>query len=91
MIRQLSADVRDAGRQPVPERTPASLRVRPMSQTFHLREQAERARRLARDSINPVLRDSLFALAEEFSARADAQENENTGVWQARPDDDTTR
>jgi hypothetical protein len=62
-----------------------------MPQTAHLREQAERCRRLARDSTDPILHDSLLKLADEYSARADAQQNEHTGVWQARPDDETTR
>ena len=72
-----------------------------MPQLFFLREQAERCRRLARDSTDLALRDSLVRLAEEYTARADAQENEeenreeneegNQGaaVWRAgrNPDD----
>jgi hypothetical protein len=54
-----------------------------MAQSFHLREQAERCRRLARDSTDPTLRDSLLKLADEYAARAGAQENEDTTVWQA--------
>jgi len=56
-----------------------------MTQPFHLREQAERCRRLARDSTDPVLRDNLLKLAEEYTVRADAGENENDdpAVWQA--------
>jgi hypothetical protein len=54
-----------------------------MTQSFHLREQAERCRRLVRDSTDPTLRDSLLKLAEEYAARAGAQENEDTTVWQA--------
>jgi hypothetical protein len=53
-----------------------------MAQSFHLREQAERCRGLARDGTDPSLRDSLLELAEEYAARA-AQENEDTMVWQA--------
>ena len=73
------------------------LLVSPMPQLFFLREQAERCRRLARDSTDLALRDSLVRLAEEYTARADAQENEeeneeeNQGaaVWRAgrNPDD----
>jgi hypothetical protein len=67
-----------------------------MAQSFHLREQAERCRRLARDSTDPNLRDNLMRLADEYAARASAQESDdaNTGatddqaVWQARPDDE---
>ena len=54
-----------------------------MAQSFHLREQTERCRRLARDSTDPTLRDSLLKLAEEYAARASAQENDDTAVWQA--------
>jgi hypothetical protein len=62
-----------------------------MAQSFHLREQAERCRRLARDCTDPALRDSLLRLAEEYAARAGAQENEDENddkvVWQAGSDD----
>ena len=50
-----------------------------MAQSFHLREQAERCRRLARDSTDPVLRDSLLKLAEEYTARAECRENDDRG------------
>jgi hypothetical protein len=56
---------------------------------FHLREQAGRCRRLARDSTDPNLRDRLFRLAEEYAARASAQETEDTAVWRADLDDDS--
>jgi hypothetical protein len=71
-----------------------------MAQSFRLREQAERCRRLARDSTDPCLHDSLMRLADEYAARASVQEsedesedasddaNDNRTVWQARPDDD---
>jgi hypothetical protein len=58
-----------------------------MAQSSHLREQAERCRRLAHDSTDPALRDSLLKLAEEYSARADAQGDNGTTVSQAGPDD----
>jgi hypothetical protein len=58
-----------------------------MAQPFHLREQAERCRRLTRDSTDPSLRDSLLKLAEEYAARAGAQENGDTTVWQAGSND----
>jgi len=54
-----------------------------MAQSFHLREQAERCRRLARDCTDPTLRDSLLRLAGEYAARAGAQENDDMAVWQA--------
>jgi hypothetical protein len=61
-----------------------------MAQSFHLLEQAERCRRLARDSTDPTLRESLLKLAEEYAARASARENDgendDAAVWQAEPD-----
>ena len=57
-----------------------------MAQSFHLREQAERCRRLARDCTDPALRDSLVRLAEEYAARAGAQENDDMTIWQAGAD-----
>jgi hypothetical protein len=59
-----------------------------MAKSFHLRDQAERCRRLARDSTDLNLRDSLLRLAEEYTARAGAQENDDTAVWRAGSDDD---
>ncbi len=58
-----------------------------MAQSFHLHEQAERCRRLARDSTDPVLRHSLFKLADEYAARAGAEEKDDTAVRRANPDD----
>ena len=60
----------------------------PMAQSFHLHEQAERCRRLARDSIDPMLRESLFKLADEYAARASAGENDDTAGWRASPQED---
>jgi hypothetical protein len=51
-----------------------------MAQSPELREQAERCRRLARDCTDPELRDSLMKLAEEFTARAGAQADDETGA-----------
>jgi hypothetical protein len=42
-----------------------------MAQSFQLREQAGRCRRLARDSTDPTLRDGLPGLAGEYIAGAD--------------------
>jgi hypothetical protein len=59
-----------------------------MVQSFFLREQAERCRRLARDSTGPSVRDGLLSLAEDHTAKADAREqNDETAVWQANSDD----
>jgi len=58
-----------------------------MAQCFYLREQVERCRRLARDSIDPALRDSLLRLADKYAARADdlenASEDDDAAVWHA--------
>jgi hypothetical protein len=48
--------------------------------------QAERCRRLAR-ATDASLRDSLLKLAEEYTARASALENDGTAIWQADADD----
>jgi hypothetical protein len=62
-----------------------------MAQSFYLREQAERCRRLARDSTDPALRDGVARLADEYAARAgdleNASENDDATAWQAGSDD----
>ena len=72
-----------------------------MAQLFYLLEQVERCRRLARDSTDPVLRDSLLRLADEYAARAgdvqhagevengsaDASDNDDPTPWQAGSED----
>jgi hypothetical protein len=66
-----------------------------MAQLFYLFEQVERCRRLARDSTDPVLRDGLLRLADEYAARAgdvenasaNASETHGTTAWQAGSDD----
>ena len=62
-----------------------------MAQLFYLVEQIERCLRLARDSTDPVLRDSLLKLADEYAARAgdvkNGSENDGAAVWQAGSDD----
>jgi hypothetical protein len=66
-----------------------------MAELFYLLEQVERCRRLARDSTDPVLRDSLLGLAGEYAARAGeaknaaakASGNDDTTVWKAGSDD----
>jgi hypothetical protein len=57
-----------------------------MDRPFYLPGQAERRRRLARCSAG--LRDSL--LAEEYTARASAGENDGTAVRLADADDQGT-
>jgi hypothetical protein len=61
-----------------------------MAQSLHLREQAKRCRRLARDSTDPGVREGLLGLADEYTAKADAQENAEGAVWRAGSDDDGT-
>ena len=62
-----------------------------MAQFFYLREQAERCRPLARDSTDTALRDSLVLLAEEYAARAGAEEEDDgAAVWRAGPHDQGT-
>ncbi len=46
-----------------------------MAQSLQLREQAERCRRLARDTTDTILRERLFELADEYAARAAAMED----------------
>jgi hypothetical protein len=59
-----------------------------MAESFYLRDQAERCSHLARDSSDSNLRDSVLGLVEEYTARANAQENDDTAVWRAGSDDD---
>ena len=63
------------------------LRVSPMVQPANLHEQAERCRRLARDSIDPGVRDSLLRLADEYSARQAAQESRGANLQNAGSND----
>jgi hypothetical protein len=63
-----------------------------MAQLCYLLEQIERCRRLARDSTDPVLRDSLLRFADEYAARAGdlqnaAEYSDDATVWQAGSDD----
>jgi hypothetical protein len=44
-----------------------------MAQSFYLREQADRCRRLARGANDPVTQERLSKLAAEYEAQADAQ------------------
>jgi hypothetical protein len=57
-----------------------------MAQSFHLREQAERCRRLARDSTDANLRDRLLELADEYAARAAALEDPESPARDAGSD-----
>jgi hypothetical protein len=49
-------------------------------------EQAERARRLAHDSTDPVLQASLRRLADEYQMRADELENDEISARSDDPD-----
>jgi hypothetical protein len=57
-----------------------------MSRSVQLREQAERCRRLARDSTDDSVRDGLLTLADEYIARAAALEDVERPVQNAGPD-----
>ena len=57
-----------------PDWTPALLRECPMAQSFHLREQADRCRRLARGTNDLVTQERLLKLAAEYETQADAQD-----------------
>ena len=48
--------------------------VKPMADSSYLRDKADQALRLARDSTDPMLQKSLTELALEYSARAAAIE-----------------
>ncbi len=45
-----------------------------MAKSFNLRDQAERCRRLARGSNDAVTQERLLKLANEYDARADAED-----------------
>jgi hypothetical protein len=45
-----------------------------MAQSLYLREQAERCRRLARSTSDPLTQERLFKLAAEYASQADAQD-----------------
>jgi hypothetical protein len=61
-----------------------------MDQPFYLPGQAERCRRLARCSTDAGLSDRFLKLAEEYTARASAGENDGTAVRLADADDQGT-
>ncbi len=44
-----------------------------MAQSFYLREQADRCRRLARGTSDTLTQERLFKLAAEYEAQADAR------------------
>jgi hypothetical protein len=47
-----------------------------MAQSFYLREQADRCRRLAHGTNDAVTRERLLGLAAEYDARAASQDEE---------------
>jgi hypothetical protein len=62
-----------------------------MAQSFFLREQAERCRRLARSTSDSLTQERLFKLGAEYEAQADAQDDADgqaPAVRQARRDDE---
>jgi hypothetical protein len=57
-----------------------------MHQSF-FRQQADRARRLARDSTDPALQASLRRMADDDQMRADEMENDEISARRADPND----
>jgi hypothetical protein len=55
-----------------------------MAQSFFLREQAERCRRLARGSSDSVTEERLLKLAAEYEAQADGQDDADENAPAAR-------
>ena len=58
-----------------------------MAQSFDLNQQAERCRRLARDSTDSDLRERLLKLAEEYTARAATLEAAGDVIQTAGPEE----
>jgi hypothetical protein len=48
------------------------------------REQADRCRRLARDSTDPILKIRLLKLADEYAMRADELDNDDIYLGRAQ-------
>jgi hypothetical protein len=62
-----------------------------MAQSFFLREQADRCRRLARSTTDSLTRERLDKLGAEYEALADAQrdvDGDAPALRQARREDD---
>jgi hypothetical protein len=62
-----------------------------MAQSFFLKEQADRCRRLARSTSDSLTQERLFKLAAEYEAQADAQDDadeEAPAVRRAGRDDE---
>ena len=59
-----------------------------MAQSFYLREQAERCRRLARGTNDGVTRERLAKLADEYEAQAKTQDGEEGIELRRAPGDD---
>jgi hypothetical protein len=57
-----------------------------MEQSY-FREEADRCRRLARDSTDPVLQVSLRRLADDYQMKADELENDEILAKRADPND----
>jgi hypothetical protein len=55
-----------------------------MAQSFFLREQADRCRRLARSTSDSLTQERLLKLAAEYEAQADAQDDADEEVLAVR-------
>ncbi len=51
-----------------------------METSLHLRDKAEQARRLARDSTDPMLQISLRRLADDYDTQADERRDEEIAL-----------
>lgn len=56
-----------------------------MAQSFYLREQADRCRRLARGTNDVVTQERLLKLAAEYETQADAQEDAQDAAEEEAP------
>jgi hypothetical protein len=62
-----------------------------MPQSFHLREQAERCRRLARSASDSITRERLEKPADEYDAQANAGQDASEqalAMRRAKPDEE---
>jgi hypothetical protein len=66
---------------------PAFMRAERTMEQSYFREEADRCRRLARDSTDPVLQVSLRRLADDYQMKADELENDEILAKRADPND----
>ena len=59
-----------------------------MAQSYYLREQADRCRRLARSTSDSLTQERLFELAAEYEVQADDQDEASEEAPAVRDDED---